>query len=295
VTVVPQTFEAEVLRGRGEAGRAWLARVPQLLDDACSHWDLGLDGTPTHGGQGLVWPVRRGGSPLVLKITWPDELTRLEAAALEAWQGHGAARLEEHDAEKGLLLLERLEAGRSLEDVPIDEAVIAAAGLIRALAVPAPAGIPTLADEARRMEVDLPAAWRSLSGPFPRRLLDAVLETARTLGPTSATLLVHRDLHYGNVLAGHREPWLAIDPLPVAGDPEFGVARLLMRRFDDGGRAGLRRRLDTIIDIAGLDRDRTEAWTVVHLVDYWLWALGVGLTEDPKLCHTITDWLLAGR
>ena len=52
------------------------------------------------------------------------------------------------------------------------------------------------------------------------------------------------------------------------------------------------RRLDTIIDIAELDPGRTVAWTLVHLVDYWLWALGVGLTEDPKLCHTITAWLL---
>ena len=126
-------------------------------------------------------------------------------------------------------------------------------------------------------------------------MLDAALDHARALGPTSATLLVHRDLHYGNVLAGRREPWQAIDPMPVAGDPEFGVARLLLRRFDEGGRAGLRRRLDAIVEIAGLDRDRTTAWTLVHLVNYWLWAAGVGLTEDPKLCDTITDWLLTGR
>ena len=31
--------------------------------------------------------------------------------------------------------------------------------------------------------------------------------------------LVHGDLHYANVLAADREPWLVIDPQPLSGDP----------------------------------------------------------------------------
>ena len=30
---------------------------------------------------------------------------------------------------------------------------------------------------------------------------------------------------------------------------------------------------------------------MVRLVDYWLWALGIGLTEDPRRCATLIEWL----
>jgi len=30
----------------------------------------------------------------------------------------------------------------------------------------------------------------------------------------------------------------------------------------------------------------------VRCVDYWLWGLGVGLTEDPAACDLIVGWLL---
>jgi streptomycin 6-kinase len=293
VVVIPAAFEIDVVRGRGAAGRAWLTRLPGLLADACQRWGLVVEGEPKHGAQGLVWPVAQSERPAVLKITWPDDMTRLEAAALEAWAGRGAVRLYARDVDQGLLLMERLDSAQSLDGLAIGDAVSAAATVLRRLAVPAPGSVPTLADEGRRMTAELPAAWQTLAAPFPRRVLDAAVSSARELGPASQTLLVHRDLHYGNVLAGEREPWLAIDPMPVAGDPEFGAARLLLRRFSDGGRAGLRHRLDMIIDVAGLDSGRTQAWTLVHLVDYWLWALGVGLTEDPKVCDTITDWLLS--
>jgi streptomycin 6-kinase len=295
VHAIPAAFVADVVRGRGDEGQAWLDRVPQLLADACVEWELVVDSPPMHGAQGLVWPVRRDQEPLVLKITWPGEMTRLEAAALIAWSGRGAVRLLDHRAEDGLLLLERLDAGRTLEHVPIGQAVVAAAAVLRRLSVPAPVTVPTLAAAARRMTLDLPRSWAALGEPFPRRVLDVAMDIARGLGPSSARMLVDRDLHYGNVLAGHREPWLAIDPMPIAGDREYGIARLLWRRFDDEGPSGLARRLDTIIDVAGLDVALARSWTLVHCVDYWLWALGTGLTEDPARCDAITGWLLTTR
>ena len=36
--------------------------------------------------------------------------------------------------------------------------------------------------------------------------------------------LVHGDLHYDNILAGSRRPWLVIDPKPATGNPEGSVA-----------------------------------------------------------------------
>jgi streptomycin 6-kinase len=93
---------------------------------------------------------------------------------------------------------------------------------------------------------------------------------------------------YGNVLAGKREPWLAIDPKPVAGDPEHAVPELLWTRVDEiETEAGIRWLLNAVIHWGGLDGEKARDWAIVRCMDYWLWGLEHGLTEDPKRCQRI--------
>jgi streptomycin 6-kinase len=54
-------------------------------------------------------------------------------------------------------------------------------------------------------------------------------------------VLVHRDLHGENVLPATREPWLVIDPKPLAGEREFAVAPIV-RSFE----LGHGKRLETV-------------------------------------------------
>ncbi|MBA2278442.1 MAG: hypothetical protein H0W06_11840, partial [Chloroflexia bacterium] len=85
---------------------------------------------------------------------------------------------------------------------------------------------------------------------------------------------------------------LVIDPKVVAGDPEFGIAQILWTRLDEmDGPADLDRQLRTLIERAELDAERARGWTLVRVVDYWLWALSIGLTEDPRKCATLIDWM----
>ena len=249
-----------------------------------------------HGYLGLVVPVRRDEEICALKISWPDESTAYEIAALAAWDGHGAVRLLAADHARRAILLERLDGGRSLADLPLDEALRVAAGLVRRLAIPGPAGLPRLADVAGELAESMPARWEALGRPIPRLQIDAARDAALALGPTAAALLVNWDLHYENVLAGGREPWLAIDPKALVGDPEYGVAQLLWTRLEEmEASGGLARHFDALVEVAGLDRGLAHAWTLVRCVDYCLWALGVGLTEDPVRCVRIADWLLGNR
>jgi streptomycin 6-kinase len=62
---------------------------------------------------------------------------------------------------------------------------------------------------------------------------------ARQLGARAGDRLVHADLHYGNVLAGDREPWLAIDPRAVAGDPGTTAAGWGNPGLDEASRRSL--------------------------------------------------------
>jgi streptomycin 6-kinase len=138
----------------------------------------------------------------------------------------------------------------------------------------------------------MPVLWRATGRPFPERHLDAAVEVATAIARRAGGLLANRDMHYQNVLAGEREPWLVIDPKVMRGDAEFGLAPLLWRRLEEaGGPVGLQRRIDALVDEAGLDAELARGWTLLRAVDYQLWGLNLGLTEDPALCATVIDWL----
>jgi streptomycin 6-kinase len=292
VIVIPVAFAAGTVARCGERGRRWLEGLPGLVEALCADWGLTVDGPPAHGGIGLVVPTRRGPELSVLKVSCDDESTAHEALALEAWGGHGAvlllARRPEHEA----LLLERLDGSRSLHGVELDEAVAIAAGLARRLAVPAPAGLLRQGAVAARLARELPERWERQGRPVPRRAVEAAASAAAELGPTDQASIVNRDLSYRNVLAGQREPWLVIDPKAIAGEPALGLAQLLWSRLDEmGGRAGARRVFDRLVAEVGVDRERARGWALVWCLDYWLWGLRVGLTEDPARCAALVDWL----
>lgn len=299
---VPAGFAAGTVAREGEAAWPWLARLPGLVGDLCARWGLRVSGDPVHGYMALVVPVVRGDVRYALKVSWIDEETVSEAAALALWNGGGAVRLFGVDDAAGALLLEWLDPQRSLAEVDLSAAVPAAGRLLRRLAVPVPEQwparpVPGLRQWALRLAAELPGRWRAAGQPFTGYCLDAAVEVAAALAPRAGGLLANRDMHYHNVLAGQREPWLVIDPKVIRGDAEFGLAPLLWRRLDEaGGPAGLQHRFDTLADEAGLDPQLARNWTLLRAIDYQLWGLNHGLTDDPALCATVIDWLsLTGR
>lgn len=290
---VPQAFAAETVTREGDAGRRWLEALPGLVEDLCGQWKLVVDGPVMHGYLGLVVPMRREDEACVLKVSWIEESTRDEEIALAAWNGQGAVRLLATQPEHGALLLERLDYQRSLNDVGIAEAVEIAGRLFRRLAIPAPAGLRSLQVVSETLRRTLPERWERYGRPMPQCVLEQVCELAIQLGASSGNLLVNYDLHYLDVLAGEREPWLAVDPKVVIGDPEFGIAQLLWCRLEDiEAQGGLEHHFRLLSEAAALDQDRARAWTLVRCVDYWLWGLSVGLTYDPAHCKVIVDWLV---
>jgi streptomycin 6-kinase len=253
---------------------------------------LDVAARPRAGDRALVLFGRRGEEPCALKVSWPDHSTAHEAAALRAWGGHGAVRLLEAAPDEAALLLERLTPDRSLEDLGLLRAAEVAGALIRQLAIPAPPGLPPLADQAERTAHDLSPRQARLGDPLPRTWVERAAGLARDLAATAGTALVHTDLHYGNVLAGPQRAWLAIDPRPVVGQPERSVPELLWWRLDPAARpASVRTLLDVLVDAGALDRDRARDWAIVRAVDYWLWGLEAGLTEDPVRCARILEAL----
>ncbi|PWW65366.1 aminoglycoside phosphotransferase family protein [Actinokineospora spheciospongiae] len=103
-------------------------------------------------------------------------------------------------------------------------------------------------------------------GDAPAELVEQAVAYCAELGPRAGDRLVNEDLHFGNVLRGEREPWLVIDPKPLAGDPEFGLIALLWNRWEE---SSVPDRLAAVVDAAGLDHDLARRWAFVRAVENW--------------------------
>ena len=120
--------------------------------------------------------------------------------------------------------------------------------------------------------------------PFERSLLDTVIETLRELSATQGEqVLLNQDLHADNVLSAEREPWLVIDPKPLAGEREFAVAPLV-RGWELGhSKAATLRRFDRLTSELGLDRARGAGWAAGQ-------AIAWGIDQPSHV--EVARWLL---
>jgi streptomycin 6-kinase len=79
-------------------------------------------------------------------------------------------------------------------------------------------------------------------------------------------VLLHQDLHGDNVLAAQREPWLAIDPKPLVGEREFGIAPIVRSGELGHSRREVLERFDRLTSELALDRDRARGWTIAQTI-----------------------------
>jgi len=270
---IPEQF-TRLVRGRpaegGPDGDTWLDALPGLVEELLARWELTTDGPIRYGRCALVVPVISAADPLgpaALKITWPHAEAAQEHLALRYWAGNGAVRLLNADPHRWAMLLERLHGDRDLIGEPIDDACTVIGGLLADLDRPARPQFDRLSDFAARV----PGILTSAPGVLPRRFSEQAAALARDLAadPAVDARLVHTDLHYENVLAADRAPWLAIDPKPMAAEPAFAVAPALWNRWDEAVadfdvRWHLRRRVELICAAGSIDEDRARAWTIVR-------------------------------
>jgi streptomycin 6-kinase len=191
-------------------------------------------------------------------VQLPDDVeSEHEAEALHFWGGHGAVRLLAHDPAHKALLLERCRPGTPLGTRYGDEDLAIAARLMERLWRPAPSEVPW-----RRLE-DVVERWRrELPQRYSGRLVEEAHGALDSLLPTDEELvLCHQDLHGGNILRGEREPWLAIDPKPIVAERAYDTVAIVRDAKPSLGE--LRRRLDALSELLGLDRERMRLWALV--------------------------------
>lgn len=251
----PASFAEPLVARSGEAARRWLESLPARADGLLHRWSCTAAGPTMHGLTSVVVPVdREDGSRAVLKFRFLPWCSASGPTALHAWNGRGAARLLERDDAQSAMLLERL---RPLT-APTPDPFTTAGRIIRLLAVPAPPGLPTLADKVTTWIPDLRICAGRLGAP------PGVPAIATALRHGQPALLVHGDLHLGNVMAGDEGP-KAIDPHGLAGNPADDLLQLLR---DDWNHTvsepnldrAIERRIDAFAAAAELDPERVRRW-----------------------------------
>lgn len=256
----------------GPAGSDWVAALPHLLVDVLEAWELTVDGEAMTGQCALVLPVRGPEGSAALKLGWPHREADGEHLALRAWDGRGAVRLLRADPRRSVLLLERLTT-QDLTDQWDEESVAVVAGLYADLHVTPLPQVPALVPWVEEI-----LARPAVAG-LPRRFVEQARGSLRSLGSLGGERLLHGDLHYGNVLSDGTD-WVAIDPKPVTGHPAWEVAPLLTNRVEEMGtgaslRWSVRRRVEVVCDVAGLDDEAVRSVSALREVVNAVWA-----TED---------------
>jgi streptomycin 6-kinase len=244
-----------------------VATLASVTQNQLDQWQLRPAGEPVQGPGSVVLPVLTSdGVPAVLKVTSGDAETEHEHLVLRRWGGDGAVRLLSADPPRHAVLLERLrgESLGTLRDVDACEVV---AGLYRRLHVPALPQLRTLTSYLERWIAEFEQLPRGAA--IPHRLVEQATALSSELADQPGSSVVHGNLHYGNVFAADRQPWLAVAPRPANGDPHYEVAPMLWHRWDEMSgnvRDGVRQRFYALVDAAGFDEDRARAWVIVRVV-----------------------------
>jgi streptomycin 6-kinase len=256
----------------------WRANVAELVADCCKQWGLRAGDAYVPGACGHVVKVDcEDGTPAVLKVFWPHREAEQEADALECWDGGGAVRLLARDGERHALLLERCEPGTFLSAAPDPLGVLI--GLLPRLWQSGD-GFRPLADEVEQWEHDL-------GQTADAALRDVALAHIRELASTQGEqVLVNQDLHGENVLAAEREPWLVIDPKPLAGEREFSAASIVRSPELGHSKRDVLYRLDRLCSELALDRERAKGWTIAQTV---AWSGG---SDYVEMHMETVRWLL---
>lgn len=303
---IPPALARNAVEVWGAAGERWLAELPELVATVAGEWDLDLG---LGGGASFVlsyhWvcaATRSDGSEVVVKLgpPGPGHLA-VEASALGIFDGRGAARLVAYDAARGALLLERARPGTpatALVPGRDEQATAAVVEVIGRLHVQPPPDCP-LPDLANQRES---FSWylreHPGDGPLPAHLVERADRLfAELCASAPRRVVLHGDLHHDNVLRATREPWLAIDPHGVVGDPGYEIGTLLHNPYPDRRDPALvalvPARVEQLADGLGLPIERVIAWGFVKAVLSEVWTVQDGAQPGSRALDVA--WYLLPR
>ena len=249
----------------GPSVTAWCADAPARADRAAAEWGLVLGDLIPDGASSVAvrctWP---DGTPAVLKLSPEEPFLAEQVAMLRRFAPSGrvpAVLAARADA----VVLEEVRPGTAADELDPHPSPESWAELMTALhAVEPPTG-PTrdLRDRSDEFfaRIGKRLAEPAIGARISRRAWDLAIERCTTLLDTeSKRVMLHGDLHLGNVLDGGPRGLVAIDPKVCVGDPCFDAFDYVLA---GAGLDGVENRCARLANAAGLDGDRLLEWARV--------------------------------
>jgi len=268
-----------------------------MLKKYLEQWALVPDGAEIITPNGQLLPVRYQNTPAMLKIALPKD-EELSSITMEWWNGEGAARV--FKCEGNALLMERAMGRNSLITM---------------------AQTPAGDEKASQILCEVAAKLHTpRNSPIPKTLLplekwfeslfvintnehDILKEasiTAKTLFATpQESVILHGDIHHGNVLDFNKRGWLAIDPKHLIGERGFDFANIFCNpdaidhTFNIATQPGrLARQVTIVAKVANLPPKRLLQWILAYAGLSAAWLLEEKNLRAAKLPLTIATFAL---
>jgi len=233
------------------------------FDKYLTCWELIADGAPIFTSQSKLLPVRYKNTPCMLKVATSKE-ERDGGSLMVWWGGLGSAKIFAHDAYA--LLMERAIGSRSLtlmaQEQHDTQASLIICDVVGKLHSHKQSVLPSsLIPLDLRFRALYDAA--STHGGIFRRAATVAQELLKY--PESIVVL-HGDIHHGNILDFSDRGWLAIDPKGLLGERGFDYANIFCNPdWDIATKPGrLEQQATVIARAAGLDRTRLLQWILAY-------------------------------
>jgi streptomycin 6-kinase len=282
-------FEQNITKIYGTRGKDWLASLPKISADLAAQWHV----TDIKPFSNLTFHyVVRGmqyNRPVVIKMRIDGANAEREAAALRCYAGSGSVKLLEFSKAQGALLLESVQPGTVLKNVCKDNedaAIGSAAAVIKKMhsAVRSRVDLgyqfPTVSEWLTVLDKDLGLPKEFVM--MARQLADELLLSSQD------TLLLHGDLHHGNILKSERGQFLAIDPKGVIGDPVFELGAFIRNPMPEllampQVSQVIEHRIEKFAQLLDFDAQRIRQWSYVTAVMAAAWAVEDNMNPDQWL------------
>lgn len=263
---LPKELIKNIISIHGVQGKKWLDALPSFLSSYEKKWQFTLENFFNNASFNVVAAVTlHNGRPAILKCCIPNTEFTNEVSALQHFYGVGAVRLLRSEPLAGIMLLERLTPGTSLEETSNEtKNTLIAIEIINKLHKPyqkeKTSLFPSLADWFQGFD-RLYQYFQGETGPFPKELIDRAQAISKELLTSiGASVLLHGDLHYANILLSDRHGWLSIDPKGVIGEREYEIPFPRISEAVNINKISIKRGLDQFIEVSGFDRQRILGW-----------------------------------
>lgn len=261
-----------------------MGSVPVIFTPWLVGWNLEPDGESQATQSSQLLPVLSGERAAFLKVAMHPEEMR-GGAVMAYYAGGGAAEVLVHDDQA--VLLERLDGPRSLAAMARGDEDEAACRILCDIAarlhVPRRGPRPT---ELIPLETWFGALWPVAERQGGVYALSARIARELLAAPGPAVVL-HGDIHHGNVLDGGPRGWRAIDPKGLLGDRGYDYANLICNPDAETALANLDRRVAQVAKASGLPTDLILRWVLAYLGLSASWTLSGG--GDPWQALAIAE------